>query len=95
MKFTNNEKSVLKKLLDNGRSSDLEVSKDIGISPQAVGKIRKKLEKEEIIKGYSVKLDFEKMGITSFALIRLEQLPSYWASEFEKRDMSQLLKIYP
>ncbi len=69
MKFSNNEKQVLKILLDNGRETDREIAAKLDISPQAVGKIRKKLEDNKIISSYTCNLDFEKLGVRSFILI--------------------------
>lgn len=72
MGFTKNEKEVLKLLLYNARASDVSISKKLKVSTQAVGKIRKKLEKQGVIKGYCCMLDFEKIGLNSFALIYLK-----------------------
>ncbi|VVB67985.1 Winged helix-turn-helix DNA-binding protein [Candidatus Norongarragalina meridionalis] len=69
MELTKNEREILKLMLDNCRISDTAVAKKLMISPQAVGKIRKGLEKKGVIRGYSCELDFEAMGITTFALI--------------------------
>ena len=66
-----NEREILKLLLDNGRMTDIEISNHLSISPQAIGKIRKKLENKGIIKGYSCILDFEKIGLKTFAFVYL------------------------
>lgn len=65
MRLTKNEKSVLKFLLDNARMSDLAMASKLNISSQAVGKIRKKLEKE-VIKSYVTNLDYKNLGIRVF-----------------------------
>ena len=75
IELTKNEKAVLRLLLDNCRVSDTDVAGKIGISPQAAGKIRKGLEKKGAIRGYSCELDFEAMGITTFALVCAKILP--------------------
>ncbi len=67
MRLTNNEKKVLKLLLENSRMSDSEIALKLNISNVAVGKIRKKLE-STIIEAYSLKLNFSRMGIKTFAL---------------------------
>ncbi len=64
--FSDNEKKVIEMLLKDSRVTDSEISSKIGISSQAVGKIRKKLERE-IIKSYNVNLSFSKLGICAFA----------------------------
>ena len=58
MKFTKNEKKVLRLLLKDGRTLNTKIAERLTISKQAVGKIRKKLENQGVINSYSVKLDF-------------------------------------
>jgi len=67
MKLTKNEKKVLKLLLENGKVSDSSIAAKLKISSQAVGKIRRKLEKN-VISSYTVKLDYSKLGIRIFAI---------------------------
>lgn len=67
MRMTNNEKKVLKLLLENAKISDIVISKKLKISSQAVGKIRKKLE-NSIIDSYTVNLNYSKLGIQTFAI---------------------------
>jgi len=67
--FSKNEKEMLKLLLDNGRISDKEISEKLNISPQACGKIRRKLEDSGIIEGYTCLLNFKEIGIEAFALV--------------------------
>jgi Lrp/AsnC family transcriptional regulator, leucine-responsive regulatory protein len=71
MKLSKNEKLVLKYLLDNGRVSDVDMAKKMHISTQAVGQIRKKLEDNKVISGYNCDLNFEKLGLNQFALIKV------------------------
>jgi DNA-binding Lrp family transcriptional regulator len=78
MKFSNNEKMVLMLLLDNARMPDADIGRKLKISAQAAGKIRKKLEKQGIIESYSVNLNFEKMGLTSFALVLMQHKSKFW-----------------
>lgn len=68
LKLTRNEKTVLKSLIVNGRVSDSEIANKLRISAQAVGKIRRKLEKQGVIKGYTTNVDYEKLGIRVFAV---------------------------
>jgi DNA-binding Lrp family transcriptional regulator len=68
MNFSKNEKTVLKLLIENARASDAEIGRALKITPQAIGKIRKKLESEGIIKGYETRLDYQKMGINVMAI---------------------------
>lgn len=77
-KITKNERGVLKLLLEDGRISDSDMAKKLKISTQAIGKIRKKLEKQGIIVGYSCILDYEKIGLTHFVLACLKYKSGVW-----------------
>ena len=68
MKLLDNEKRVLRFLIENGRMSDMDISRRLNITSQAVGKIRRKLEAEGIIKRYSTNVDYEKLGIHVLAM---------------------------
>jgi DNA-binding Lrp family transcriptional regulator len=67
MKLSRNEQRILNCLLANGRMSNTEIGKKLGVTSQAVGRIRRKLERDLISK-YSVDLHYEKAGLTAFAL---------------------------
>jgi DNA-binding Lrp family transcriptional regulator len=67
MKLTKNEKRVLKLLLENARIPDSTIAEKLKISSQAIGKIRRKLEKS-VIDSYTVNLNFAKLGIQTFAI---------------------------
>jgi len=75
MKLTRNEKRVLKFLIENGRTQDANIAKELRITPQAVGKIRRKLESEGVIKGYSTTVDYEKLGIRVLAIVLFKFRP--------------------
>lgn len=68
MKFTRNEGKVLRYLVENAKITDSEIAEKIHLSPQAIGKIRKKLESRGIIKGYHAVIDLEKIGINVIAI---------------------------
>ena len=67
LRLTKNEKKVLKFLLRDARMSDSAMAEKLGISSQAVGKIRRKLE-GSVISSYTLKLDYAKMGMKIFAI---------------------------
>jgi DNA-binding Lrp family transcriptional regulator len=67
MELTKNEKKVLKLLIDNSRISDSDMALKLGISSQAIGKIRRKLE-SSVIDSYTLNLNYAKMGVTIFAV---------------------------
>jgi DNA-binding Lrp family transcriptional regulator len=66
-KFTRNEKKTLKLLLENAKISDSMIASKLKISSQAVGKIRRKLEKT-VIDSYTINLNYEKLGIRTFSI---------------------------
>jgi len=77
MKLTVNDKKTLSLLLEDGRTTDATISESLGITKQAVGRIRKKLEKTGIIRRYTVELDYERLGIHVFAIV-LASLTDEW-----------------
>lgn len=92
-KLTKNQKDVLKKIIDHGRVSDTEISKEMAISQQAVQQIRKRLEDLKIIKGYMPIIDFKKIGINLFYFAGIEVLPSLWKKFSEAEINKRLLDI--
>ena len=91
MELTRNERRVLKFLIENGRASDTELSQKLNITSQAVGKIRKKLEKEEIIKSYTTVIDYEKIGIKVFAVALFKFIPEVWKT-LKDRDVDERMR---
>jgi DNA-binding Lrp family transcriptional regulator len=89
MKLTKNEKELLKLLLDNGRIADVDMAAQLRISTQAVGKIRKKLEENGVIEGYSCQVNYEKLGLNVFALSLIKINNQYWKDfgEIKGRDI--------
>ena len=67
-KLTKNEQKVLKKIIEQAKTPDLDIAKKIGISQQAIFKIRHKLEHLGIIKGYMPIIDFKKIGIETLVV---------------------------
>jgi Lrp/AsnC family leucine-responsive transcriptional regulator len=77
-KLTENDKEVLMKIIEHSKIPDSKIAEDIGISPQAVFKIRNKLEDLGIIKGYTPIIDFKKIGIHVLMLIVIRIKPNVW-----------------
>lgn len=77
-KFSENEKEVLRAIIDQTHIPDSEIARGIGISPQAVFKIRNKLESMGVIKGYVPIIDFKKIGIHVLTLLILRFTPNVW-----------------
>ena len=76
MWFTVHERKILNILLKNARYSDAHISTQLGISSQAVGKIRKKLEDDGIIEGYTIKMAPENLKLTLNVYYRFHILGS-------------------
>ena len=77
-KLTENDKEVLRKIIDHSKIPDSKIADAIGISPQAVFKIRSKLEQLGIIQGYTPIIDFKKIGIHVLALLIIRLKPDAW-----------------
>lgn len=91
MELTRNERRVLEFLVENGRATDTELAERLNITSQAVGKIRKNLEAEGIIKGYSTTVDYEKIGIKVFAVALFKFIPEVWKS-MKDRDIDERIR---
>lgn len=91
MKLTNNDKKTLMLLLEDGRMTDTAIAKKLGITKQAVGRIRKKMKKKGIIRRYTTQLDYERLGVHTFAIV-LASLTDKWLKKGELEATEQLVK---
>ncbi len=78
LKLNKNDQSVLKSIIQQAKMPDTEIAKKMGLSPQAVFKIRRKLEASGIIKGYMPIIDLKKIGINIMALLVIKLTPEVW-----------------
>lgn len=62
------EKSMLLDLLKDGRAFNTNIARKLKISSQVTGRIRRDLEKEGKIRGYSIYLNHDYLGIHTFVL---------------------------
>jgi len=65
------ELRLISELMKNSRRSDRELAKSIGVSQPTVSRIIKKLEKEGIIKEYTMIPDLRKLGYNIMAVVFL------------------------
>lgn len=88
IRLTRNDKYVLRRLIEHARISDSSAAKEMGVTPQAVLKIRKKLEEAGIIEGYIPKINYKKSGVKVMAWALVRFLPAVWEeySEAEIRE---------
>ena len=66
--LTRKEKTMLMMLLRNGREFNTQIAMKLNITSQVTGRIRKCLEKDGVIKGYSIELDHKYLGVRTFVL---------------------------
>ena len=93
-KLTENDRSVLKKILDINRIPDSDIAKSMHLSPQAIFKIREKLEDCGIIKGYLPIIDFKKIGINVMTLMIVRLSSKMWKS-FSDDQISERISKAP
>ncbi len=93
-KLTEHDKEVLKEIIHHAKIPDSKIAEDIGISPQAVFKIRNKLEELGIIKGYTPVIDFKKIGINVLVLIILRLKSSVW-DKYTNDEVSENISKIP
>lgn len=91
MKLTKNEVFVLKLLVENPSSTNQEISDNLDITPQCVGKIRKQLFEKGYIKTQELGLDYEKLGIDIHAIAMVKILPSVF-KKFNNSELDKVLK---
>ena len=94
MKFSKNEKDMIKLILSNGKITDVEIAEKLKISAQAVGRIRGKLEDNGVIEGYSCNLNFEKMGINMFCLCLIKLKNKFYKNK-KNHEALEFLKNIP
>ena len=92
-KFTRNEKKVLKKIIEQAKIPDLEIAKKMGLSQQAIFKIRHKLESAGVIKGYMPIIDFKKIGIETLVVVGLKLTSYIWEKYSEEQISERIQKI--
>jgi Lrp/AsnC family leucine-responsive transcriptional regulator len=92
-KLTENDKDVLRKIIEYSKIPDSKIAGDIGISPQAVFKIRSKLETLGIIKGYTPIIDFKKIGIQIITIAVICIKPEAWTKHSDDYVSDRISKI--
>jgi len=75
MKLKNKDKCILRALLENGRLSYSELGRRCGISRQIAFEHVKKLSEAGVVKGFSVCLDAEKLGLSFQAYVLIIAKP--------------------
>jgi len=76
-----NEKRVLEKIILNGKMSCRQISRllqEQTLTDKGIQKILARLEKRGAIKGYTIKLNYSKVGLNTYALIFIKKKPACW-----------------
>ena len=92
-KLTENDKIVLKKILGSKKIADSDIAKTMKLSPQAIFKIRGKLEDCGIIKGYMPIVDFKKIGINVMTLLIIRLTSKIWNRVYSRLSQIGQCKI--
>ncbi|MHC4269665.1 MAG: winged helix-turn-helix transcriptional regulator [Planctomycetota bacterium] len=91
MKLTNNEVYVLKLMVENPIITNQDISNNLEITSQGVGKIRKQLTEKGFIKDQELRLDYEKLGINIHTIALIKILPSVF-NKFKNNESGKVLK---
>jgi Lrp/AsnC family transcriptional regulator for asnA, asnC and gidA len=79
------DERILRELKKNCRQSYRKLATGIGLSPAALIDRMKKLEKKGFIKGYSVNLDYEKLGFEFEAMVQISMSHGAALLEVQKK----------
>jgi Lrp/AsnC family leucine-responsive transcriptional regulator len=64
-------RSLLQELQDNARLSTAELARRVGLSPTATAERLKQMEEVSILRGYTIEIDREALGLEVLAFIRM------------------------
>jgi DNA-binding Lrp family transcriptional regulator len=78
------ELKLVSELMKNSRRSDRQLAKAVGVSQPTIGRMIKKLEKEGIIKEYTIIPDFRKLGYHIASLMFANLNCGFGEAEIEK-----------
>ena len=86
---------IIKLLEENSRMSFVEIAERLGVSETAVRKKIKALEKEGIIRNFSIDIDYKKLGYSVCALTGLDTTPEKFIFVLEEvKKMKEAKKVY-
>jgi len=86
---------IIEILRENSRTPYVKIAKILGVSETAVRKRVKKLEREGVIKRYTIEVDPKKLGFQIVALIGLDTKPERYISVIEElKSESKVVSLY-
>ena len=90
-----NDDDLIKILMRNARISYSELARTLGVSDTAIKKRLKKLEKEGVIRKYTVDVDYYKLGYEVVSLIGIDTTPEAYLKILEKLENSDnVINLY-
>ena len=84
---------LLRELLKNSKRSDRELAKILGVSQPTITRTRHKLEREGVVRDYTVVPDFSKMGFEILALTFVKMRPDVLTPEVLKKTTEYAAKF--
>ncbi len=86
---------ILKILRENSRIPTIKIAKMLGVSETAVRKRIKRMEREGIIRRYTIEIDPKKIGFKVNTLIGLDTRPENYIQTLEKlKEMEEVVSLY-
>ncbi len=84
MELDKRDKKIIKILQKNSRTPNTDIAQKLDISEAAVRNRIKKLQKQDIIKRFTVEIDPTKIGYNSIALVGVDVEPDKFLTAAEK-----------
>ena len=88
IKLTLREKQVLAELMKNCKISDQEIARKLKTSRPTILKIRNRLEKKRVIRGYTCLVDLEKLGLGIQAVVLYR-----WRDYSKSKELESIIKF--
>lgn len=88
------DKSILTIIQENGRESNAEIARQVGLAPSAVLERIKKLEERGVIKGYEAKLDPQQVGLGLTVFVSVRTSECYGGVEEALAAMPEVLEVH-
>ena len=87
LKLDEIDRGILKEIQKNSRISNNELARRVNLSQPATHARLKRLQEQQVIRGFSVNLDFEKLGyeLTCFFQTRLQDHSEQAVVDFEQK----------
>jgi len=86
---------IIHLLKENSRTPFVKIAKIFGVSETAIRKRVRKLEREGVIRKYTIEVDLKKLGFKVNVLIGIDTKPEYYISTLEKlKGMEEVMSLY-